>query len=295
MKYADLSVAHDSEYVFDFDRMVALTGNTGPYLQYAAARIRSIFRKAGTTPGAARTGAPVVLTEPAERALALALLGFGDVVAQVGDTLEPHRLCAYLFDLAQTFTTFYEQCPVLKADDARCAPRGWRCARSPSPCSSRASTCSASPRPSRCEPLRVVRRRSRGRHTGAMKWTRAVHHLETLAQSCTDLGSRPAFSSLRVEQLWVAGEVLDEPRDVETVTVALVVDLPVDEVPWRSEPPGAQHWANGARLGQSPVLGAVAVRRRAGVEPPDRAARAALGQHRRPRPGDARRAAGRPR
>jgi hypothetical protein len=87
-----------------------------------------------------------------------------------------------------------------------------------------------------------------------MKWTRAVHHLETLAQSCTDLGSRPAFSSLRVEQLWVAGEVLDEPQDVETVTVALVVDLPVDEVPWRSEPPGSQHWANGARLGQSPVL-----------------------------------------
>lgn len=87
-----------------------------------------------------------------------------------------------------------------------------------------------------------------------MKWTRAVHHLETLAQSCTDLGSRPAFSSLRVEQLWVAGEVLDEPRDVETVTVALVVDLPVDAVPWLSEPPGAQHWANAARLGKNPVV-----------------------------------------
>ena len=87
-----------------------------------------------------------------------------------------------------------------------------------------------------------------------MKWTRAVHHLETLAQTCTDLGSRPAFAALRVEQLWVAREVLDEPHDLELVTVALVVDLPVEEVPWLSEPPGAQHWANGARLGKNPVV-----------------------------------------
>ncbi len=87
-----------------------------------------------------------------------------------------------------------------------------------------------------------------------MKWTRAVHHLETLAQTCTDLGSRPAFSALRVEQLWVAREILDEPHDLELVTVALVVDLPVEEVPWLGEPPGAQHWANGARLGKNPVV-----------------------------------------
>ncbi len=114
VKYADLSVSHDSEYTFDFDRMLSLTGNTGPYLQYAAARIRSILRKAsegGWSPG------EVVVTEEAERALALALLGFGDVVVQVGDLLEPHRLCGYLFELAQTFTTFYEHCPVLRADD----------------------------------------------------------------------------------------------------------------------------------------------------------------------------------
>ena len=117
VKYADLSVSHDSEYVFDFDRMLALQGNTGPYLQYVVARIRSVFRKAGTTPGAARTGAPVVLGDPTERALALALLGFGPVVAQVGDTLEPHRLCTYLFDLAQAFTAFYEQCTILQAED----------------------------------------------------------------------------------------------------------------------------------------------------------------------------------
>jgi arginyl-tRNA synthetase len=115
VKYADLSVSHDSEYTFDFDRMLALHGNTGPYLQYATARIRSILRKS-QQPVAVDA---VVVTEEAERALALALLGFGGVVAQVGRTYEPHRLCAYLFDLAQTFTTFYEQCPVLRADDER--------------------------------------------------------------------------------------------------------------------------------------------------------------------------------
>jgi len=119
VKYADLSIAHDTEYVFDFDRMLALNGNTGPYLQYAVARIRSIFRRGGLDPAQA-TG-PVLVTEPAERALALRLLGFGPTVVQVGDTLEPHRLCAYLFDLAQAFTAFYEACPVLKAerDDVR--------------------------------------------------------------------------------------------------------------------------------------------------------------------------------
>ena len=96
--------------------MVALTGNTGPYLQYAAARIRSIFRSAGMA--AARRRREVTIIEPGERALALKLLDFGDVVAQVGDELEPHRLCAYLFELAQAFSVFYEQCPVLKAEPA---------------------------------------------------------------------------------------------------------------------------------------------------------------------------------
>jgi len=112
VKYADLSVAHDSEYTFDLDRMVSQVGNTGPYLQYAAARIRSILRRAGSVPDA-----PVLQTEDAERELMLALLGFGDMVAAVGSALEPHRLCTYLFDLAQTFTTFYDQCPVLRAPE----------------------------------------------------------------------------------------------------------------------------------------------------------------------------------
>jgi len=115
VKFADLSVAHDSEYTFDLDRMVALQGNTGPYLQYAAARVRSIFRRADEPVDSAR---PIVVAEPAERSLAIALLGYGDVVAAVGRDLEPHRLCGYLFDLAQAFTRFYEDCPVLKAEPA---------------------------------------------------------------------------------------------------------------------------------------------------------------------------------
>ena len=80
-----------------------------------AARISSIFRNAGLTPD--RATAPIRIAEPAERSLALALLEFGTVVSQVGEALEPHRLCGYLFDLAQAFSAFYENCPVLKADD----------------------------------------------------------------------------------------------------------------------------------------------------------------------------------
>ncbi|MBE3001136.1 arginine--tRNA ligase [Nocardiopsis sp. HNM0947] len=114
VKYADLSVAHDTEYTFDFDRMLALTGNTGPYLQYAQARIRSIFRKGGVDPEQAR--GQITVAADAERALALKLLGFGPVVAQVGDLLQPHRLSTYLFELAQSLTAFYEHCPVLTAD-----------------------------------------------------------------------------------------------------------------------------------------------------------------------------------
>ncbi len=113
LKYGDLSVARESGYVFDFDRMLALTGNTGPYLQYATARIRSIFRKAELDPGTVT--ADLHLTEDAERALALILLGFGSAVHQSSQTAEPHVLAAFLFDVASTFTTFYELCPVLKA------------------------------------------------------------------------------------------------------------------------------------------------------------------------------------
>jgi len=115
IKYADLSTARDSAYVFDWDRMISFRGNTGPYLQYATTRIRSIFRRAGI--GEDTPGGPIILTEPAERELALKLLSFGTVVTQVADTAEPHQLCSYLFEVASLFTTFYEHCPVLKADD----------------------------------------------------------------------------------------------------------------------------------------------------------------------------------
>jgi arginyl-tRNA synthetase len=117
LKYGDLSVARSSGYVFDFDRMLALTGNTGPYLQYATARIRSIFRRAGPGPDSAH--GPILITEAAERALALALLGFGTAVSQTAVTAEPHLLASYLFEVASAFTAFYEACPVLKAPDPR--------------------------------------------------------------------------------------------------------------------------------------------------------------------------------
>jgi arginyl-tRNA synthetase len=115
IKYADLSTARDSAYIFDWDRMISFRGNTGPYLQYATTRIRSIFRRAGMAETDAR--GPILVAEPAERELALNLLGFGAIVTQVADTAEPHRLCGYLFEIASLFTAFYENCPVLKADD----------------------------------------------------------------------------------------------------------------------------------------------------------------------------------
>jgi arginyl-tRNA synthetase len=114
VKYADLSVAHNSEYVFDLRRMVSLNGNTSRYLQYATARLRSIFRTADLDP--VDVHGSILVNEPSERALALKILAFSDVVAQVASELEPHRLCGFLFELAQAFSVFYERCPVLKAE-----------------------------------------------------------------------------------------------------------------------------------------------------------------------------------
>jgi hypothetical protein len=89
-----------------------------------------------------------------------------------------------------------------------------------------------------------------------MKWTRAVHHLELMALACADMATRPgSIFPLRVRQLWAAREILEPGRpDLEAVTVALCVDLPVEDVPWWGEPPGAQHWANATRLAQNPLL-----------------------------------------
>lgn len=118
VKYADLSVAHDSEYVFDLERMVAPTGNTGPYIQYAAARVSSIFRNVGLEPTDPSVAAPpIVIDAPEERALCLLLLDLGPTLLAVDQHLDPHRLCAYLFSVAQAFSVFYEQCPVTRAED----------------------------------------------------------------------------------------------------------------------------------------------------------------------------------
>jgi arginyl-tRNA synthetase len=116
VKYADLANDRIKDYVFDWDRMLAAEGRTGPYLQYAHARIHSIFRRA-TEQGVARTAASFRLTDPAERKLALELLDFGNAVIEAGEGLKPHRLCGYLYDLATAFTAFFENCPVLKAPD----------------------------------------------------------------------------------------------------------------------------------------------------------------------------------
>jgi len=117
VKYADLSTERMRDYVFDWDRMLAFEGDTGPYLAYAHARIRSIFRRLdreGPDPAAA-----VTLDTPQERALALELLRFQEALDAMLEWFAPHRLCNYLFGIAQTFTAFYEACPVLRAEDDR--------------------------------------------------------------------------------------------------------------------------------------------------------------------------------
>ncbi|WP_091184416.1 arginine--tRNA ligase [Microlunatus flavus] len=118
IKYADLSNGLNKDYVFDVDRMVQTTGNTGPYLQYAHARMSQVLARAaaeGVMPASAEV---TVLDAPEEQALALALSGYGEVVADVAATLQPHRLCTYLYDLAGTLSVFYERCPVLRSEGA---------------------------------------------------------------------------------------------------------------------------------------------------------------------------------
>jgi arginyl-tRNA synthetase len=111
VKYADLANDLVRDYVFDLDRMVAFEGDTGPYLQYAHARICSIVRKAGDVDPAAE----LVLEQPAERGLALTLLRWNDVVHSAATSLEPHRIAAFLRDVAEAFNAFYQTCPVLRA------------------------------------------------------------------------------------------------------------------------------------------------------------------------------------
>ncbi|MGW7577371.1 arginine--tRNA ligase [Streptomyces sp. NPDC054765] len=113
VKYADLSTSAARDYKFDLEQMVSLNGDTSVYLQYAYARIRSIFRKAGDAAPAPHPELPLA---PAERALGLHLDQFGETLAEAAASYEPHKLAAYLYGLASLFTTFYDQCPVLKAE-----------------------------------------------------------------------------------------------------------------------------------------------------------------------------------
>ena len=117
IKYADLSTGLNKDYVFDVSRMVQTTGNTGPYLQYAHARVTQVLRK-GAARGYGEQSKVLVLEEPAEQTLALLLIRFGDIVDEVARTLQPHRLCNYLYELSGALAIFYEQCPVLQSSGA---------------------------------------------------------------------------------------------------------------------------------------------------------------------------------
>jgi arginyl-tRNA synthetase len=116
VKYADLSTDRVRDYVFDWERMLSFDGNTAPYLQYAHARICSIFRRAGID-RASVASTTLSVVEPQERDLALKILGFESAILDTLERYSPYRLCTYLYELATTFTAFYEHCPVLKADD----------------------------------------------------------------------------------------------------------------------------------------------------------------------------------
>ena len=111
VKYADLSTTRQRDLLFSFDRMLALNGNSAPYLMYACTRAASIVAKAGEA-----SREVTVLDEAPERALVVKLSAFGDVLREVEVTLEPHRLCNYLYELAGVYTAFYDVCPVLKAE-----------------------------------------------------------------------------------------------------------------------------------------------------------------------------------
>jgi arginyl-tRNA synthetase len=123
IKYSDLANDRIKDYVFDWNRMLSFDGNTAPYLMYAHARIRSILAKAGE--GAA--GA-IQLEAPEERALGLELLQFPITVSRTSESLQPHRLAALLYQIANAFMSFYEHCPVLKAEEPARASRLALCA-----------------------------------------------------------------------------------------------------------------------------------------------------------------------
>ncbi len=117
VKYADLLPNRQSDYIFSWDKMLALQGNTAPYLLYAYARIKSIFRKL-ENPESRIQNPELKLVATEELTLAKHLLNFGITLEAVAEEYRPNYLCNYLFELAEKFSSFYENCPVLKADDA---------------------------------------------------------------------------------------------------------------------------------------------------------------------------------
>jgi arginyl-tRNA synthetase len=123
VKYADLLPNRQSDYVFSWDKMLALNGNTAPYLQYAYARIRSIFRKAQMPGDGLAAVDSIQLAAPEELALARHLLNFGLVLEAVGDECRPNFLCNYLYELSGHYARFYEACPVLKTEGTPRATR----------------------------------------------------------------------------------------------------------------------------------------------------------------------------
>ena len=116
LKYSDLSTERIKDYVFDWDRMLAFEGNTGPYLQYAHARICSIFRRARIDRASVRS-VHIILNQPQERALAMRLLAYPSAIATTLESYSPHKLCTYVYELASDFSSFYQECPILKSDE----------------------------------------------------------------------------------------------------------------------------------------------------------------------------------
>ncbi|NOU28853.1 MAG: arginine--tRNA ligase [Polyangiaceae bacterium] len=117
VKYGDLRQNRTTDYMFDWDKMISFQGNAGPYLQYAYARTRSLFRKAELE-FASQPDGEVKLVAPEERTLGLTLLRFGDIVFTAGETYQPHLLCDHLYNVARDFSTFWEACPILKVEGA---------------------------------------------------------------------------------------------------------------------------------------------------------------------------------
>lgn len=116
VKYADLSKNRTTDYIFDWDNMLAFEGNTAPYMQYAYTRVLSVFRKADIDEQALAS-APVIISEDREAQLAARLLQFEETLTVVAREGTPHVMCAYLYDVAGLFSGFYEHCPILSAEN----------------------------------------------------------------------------------------------------------------------------------------------------------------------------------